>query len=224
MSPIQHGTTRTAIHPIRQRGRRSTLRIAPAGVAALLLWTAAGLSVPAEAADAAAAAAAARRPAKPAGATQAHPGKATPAPAPAGFTLGAPPAWVEPVAVEPAPAALPMAPVQVLLVDRQVRLTGQGTSAGMHRFERWIRQINEAAGLETASRVEIEFDPSTQRLQWHALALWRGGQRIDKAHRNFKRSVESLESPTQPWVGSRCLPGWLGTGAWAVALSGLGPP
>ena len=27
------------------------------------------------------------------------------------------------------------------------------------------------------------------------------------AHRNFKRSVESLESPTQPWVGSRCLPG-----------------
>ncbi len=44
------------------------------------------------------------------------------------------------------------------------------------------------------------------------------------AHRNFKRSVESLESPTQPWVGSRCLPGWLGTGAWAVALSGFGPP
>jgi len=47
---------------------------------------------------------------------------------------------------------------------------------------------------------------------------------IEAAHRNFKRSVESLESPTQPWVGSRCLPGWLGTGAWAVALSGFGPP
>jgi hypothetical protein len=44
------------------------------------------------------------------------------------------------------------------------------------------------------------------------------------AHRNFKRSVESPESPNQPWVGSRCLPGWLGTGAWAVALSGFGPP
>jgi len=44
------------------------------------------------------------------------------------------------------------------------------------------------------------------------------------AHRNFKRSVESPESPNQPWVGGRCLPGWLGTGAWAVALSGFGPP
>lgn len=39
-----------------------------------------------------------------------------------------------------------------------------------------------------------------------------------------RMSVKSLESPTQPWVGSRCLPGWLGTGAWAVALSGFGPP
>jgi hypothetical protein len=50
------------------------------------------------------------------------------------------------------------------------------------------------------------------------------GQLAIAAHRNFKRSVESPESPNQPWVGSRCLPGWLGTGAWAVALSGFGPP
>jgi cytochrome c553 len=49
-------------------------------------------------------------------------------------------------------------------------------------------------------------------------------ERFAVAHRNFKRSVKSLESPTQPWVDSRCLPGWLGTGAWAVALSGFGPP
>ncbi|MBN8507361.1 MAG: transcriptional regulator [Burkholderiales bacterium] len=41
------------------------------------------------------------------------------------------------------------------------------------------------------------------------------------AHRNFKRP---LESPCQPWVGGRCLPGWLETDAWAVALSRFGPP
>lgn len=97
-----------------------------------------------------------------------------------GFSLAPAPAWVEAVPVEPTPAGLPAAPVHVLLIDRQLRLTGQGATAVEQRFDRWVRQVNESAGLEAASRIEIEYDPSVQKLQWHTLALWRQGQRIDK--------------------------------------------
>lgn len=98
------------------------------------------------------------------------------APAPSGFTLAPAPAWVQPLAVEDAPAALPKAPVTLLVRERQTRLSDQATQ----RFVRTVRQVNESAGLEGAAQVEIEFDPGTQRLQWHTLAIWRGGQRLDK--------------------------------------------
>jgi hypothetical protein len=45
---------------------------------------------------------------------------------------------------------------------------------------------------------------------------------ISIVHRKFKRPLESPESPSQPWVGGRCLPGYLETGTWAAALSRLG--
>lgn len=93
-----------------------------------------------------------------------------------GFSIAPPPAWVLPILAEPVPAALPRAPVQVPLVDRQYRLNPLGTERYVHA----VRQIVEAAGLEPASQIEVEFDPTWQRLVLHRIDLIRNAQRIDK--------------------------------------------
>lgn len=96
-----------------------------------------------------------------------------------GYTVTKPPAWVRMVKPDAVPSTLPAAPVHVVLLDRQTRLPDP-KSLAVHWFSRSIRQVNDSSGLEAASRVEFEFDPSTQKLEVHTIALWRGGQRIDK--------------------------------------------
>jgi lipoprotein NlpI/transglutaminase-like putative cysteine protease len=87
------------------------------------------------------------------------------------------PAWVLPMAPDDAlSAALPAAAVQVLLVDRQTRVEAKGAV----RFIHAVRRIHDAAGLQRGAQIELEFDPSHQRLALHQLAVWRGAQRIDK--------------------------------------------
>src|SRR5574343_54054 len=56
------------------------------------------------------------------------------------------PAWVQPVPVD-ATVALPAAPVQILLIDRQTRLDAGATV----RYSRLLRRINDAAGLQKGS-------------------------------------------------------------------------
>lgn len=101
------------------------------------------------------------------------------APRPEGFAIAAAPAWVQASELEATlPAALPRAPVQLALLERQTRVGD--TPAATQRYLRSVRQINEPAGLEAASRIEVEFDPQHQRLVLHGIAVLRGGQRIDK--------------------------------------------
>lgn len=85
------------------------------------------------------------------------------------------PSWVAPTAAEAGSAPVP-APTQFALIDRQTRVGGDGVT----RFERLVRDVHQAAGLETAAQIQIEFDPAYQRLVMHALHIQRGGQRIDK--------------------------------------------
>ncbi len=109
----------------------------------------------------------------------------------AGFTIAQIPAWVTPLAADPAPA-LPMAPLQVLLIDRQTRVERQGGATW--RYQHAVRKINDTAGLQAGAQIEIEFDPSYQKLQLHRLEIWREGKRIDKLDRKL---VKLLHRETQ---------------------------
>lgn len=125
--------------------------------------------------------------AKAPGATTAKaPDKAAP-----GFSIAAAPTWVTPLAVDPA-QALPMAPLQVLLIDRQTRVERAG--AATWRYQHVVRKINDTAGLQAGAQIEIEFDPSYQKLQLHRLEVWREGKRIDKLDR---KQVKLLHRETQ---------------------------
>lgn len=97
----------------------------------------------------------------------------------AGFTIAPRPAWADDTPVEPPPADLPKAAVQVLLVERQTRLSEPG-AAPPHQHRRTVMQVNESAGLEAASRIEIEFAPDHQKLVLHELTVQRGTQRSNR--------------------------------------------
>lgn len=96
--------------------------------------------------------------------------------APQGYTLAPTPAWVKAIPMEGLPSPAP-APLQVLLMDRQTLVGGAG---GTQRYVHNLRQVNETAGLQKGAQIEVEFDPSYQKLVWHQLDVVRGQQRIDK--------------------------------------------
>ncbi|WP_374562532.1 DUF3857 domain-containing protein [Ideonella sp.] len=110
---------------------------------------------------------------------------------PTGFNIAPAPAWVLPVPVDAGLVAqLPKAPLQLLVIDRQTRVEAGDET----RYMRAVRQINETAGLEAGAQLQIEFDPSYQKLTLHKLELWRNGQRIDKLD---ARQVKLLQRESQ---------------------------
>ena len=118
--------------------------------------------------------------------------KAPAAPAPAdGFGLEAAPTWAQPLSPDAAlTAALPKAPLQFLLIDLQTRV-GPGEET---QYRHVVRQVNDAAGLQTGAQIQIEFDPSYQSLLLHRLEIQRGNARIDKLDR---RKVQVLQRESQ---------------------------
>lgn len=64
-------------------------------------------------------------------------------------------------------------------IDEQLQVQGRS----MAEFRRWVRVVNEVSALSSASQVEIEFDPTYQRLVLHTLDVVRGGQRSSKLDR-----------------------------------------
>lgn len=93
-----------------------------------------------------------------------------------GFTIEAVPAWVKPVVADPA-ATMDNAPVQFLMRDFQTRISERGE---VQRYLRSLRQITETAGLEQGAQIQIDFDPSYQRLVFHRLEVLRGQQRLNR--------------------------------------------
>lgn len=65
--------------------------------------------------------------------------------------------------------------VRWLLSETQTRVTEE-TVVG---FVRYAIEIREREGLEEASEIRIEFDPSHQRLELHRVRLHRSGERLD---------------------------------------------
>ncbi|MEK8029592.1 DUF3857 domain-containing protein [Ideonella sp. DXS29W] len=108
-----------------------------------------------------------------------------------GYTTEPVPSWVQPVALDAGLISLlPRSPLYVLLHDMQTRLERNDQVL----FERIVRQVNETGGLENASQIQINFDPSYQRLALHKLEIWRQGSRIDKLP---TRRVQILQRESQ---------------------------
>ena len=106
---------------------------------------------------------------------RATPHAAPATPAAATFTIERNPAWVQPLALDPA-APVPAGPYQLLVSEEQVRVLDHGAEHWHHA----IRQINETSALQQGGQIEMTFDPAYQRLVFHKIEIVRGGQRIDK--------------------------------------------
>ena len=109
------------------------------------------------------------------------PAKGARAPAQAGsapaatFTIERTPAWVQPLAYD-ASVPVPAAPYQFLFTEQQVRVRDGGTE----HYQHTLRQINDTSALQQGGQIEVDFDPSYQRLVFHQIDILRGGQRIAK--------------------------------------------
>lgn len=105
------------------------------------------------------------------------------------FQITPVPAWVVPAEV-PAGAPAEASPMFTRVIDEQVRVE----AATAHFHTRVLRVVREAAGLPSATQIEIEFDPSYQTLALHRIDALRGGRRIAKLDR---RRVELLQREKQ---------------------------
>jgi len=103
------------------------------------------------------------------------------------FDVRSAPAWIDTVAIA-APAANRniRSGIDGLLEDHQVRVDG----ANVSEFFRRVRRVVTPAGVQNASELSIDFDPSYQRLILHDVALIRDGKRIDEMARDDVRIIE----------------------------------
>lgn len=92
---------------------------------------------------------------------------------------GPPPAWVEPAAVDlaaPPSAAAARAGWYWALRDVQINAAAAPRQAYVHL----ARAVENDEGVQAASTIAIEFDPSYQRVAVHALRLHRDGAVLDR--------------------------------------------
>jgi transglutaminase-like putative cysteine protease len=103
------------------------------------------------------------------------------------FEVRRAPAWIDTVAVdEHAATSNVRSGIEGLLDDHQVRVAG----ANVDEYFRRVRQVVTSAGVQNASELNIDFDPSFQRLVLHDVVVIRGGKRIDELARDEVRIIE----------------------------------
>src|SRR5712691_10424050 len=91
------------------------------------------------------------------------------------FDVAPAPRWVDRVAAEmelAVPRNLARYGVYDILADHQVRVGSDGATT--HYF-RTVRKVLTQAGVQNASELTIDFDPSFQRLILHDVTIIRGG-------------------------------------------------
>jgi len=92
--------------------------------------------------------------------------------------IGPAPMWVRPLIVD-APAPEPKNEVRygiyTLLDDHQVHV--DGTVVDYHRR---VRRVLTSGGVQNASELSIDFDPSYESVVLHSIVLLRGGETIDE--------------------------------------------
>ena len=95
------------------------------------------------------------------------------------YTVEPPASWVRrdvPAAGDDAPAAEAQDGVEYLTVDRQVRLTAQGSDT----YCDYVQRLVSEAGVEQMSNISLDFDPHSDRMILHSLQVRRGGRVIDQ--------------------------------------------
>lgn len=103
------------------------------------------------------------------------------------FSVHRAPAWIDTVAVDArAASSNARSGIDGLLEDHQVRVAG----ADVNEYFRRVRRVVSPAGVQNASELNIDFDPSYQRLVIHDVALIRDGKRIDEMARDEVRIIE----------------------------------
>ena len=95
--------------------------------------------------------------------------------APAQPAVAAPPAWVEPVRDLPVLATEGAPAVQTVLNDNQSRLSAQGGAY----YNRRVWKVTRDEGLRALGTQSLSWDPDTETLTLHTLAIRRGGESID---------------------------------------------
>ena len=90
-------------------------------------------------------------------------------------TVGAPPAWVDVAAIPDAPAPDGSPAVQTLLDDNQSRL---GTGGDVF-YTRRVQKVLRTEGLSDLTTESFTWDPDTENLAVHTVAIRRGGKVID---------------------------------------------
>ncbi|HEV8658448.1 MAG TPA: DUF3857 domain-containing protein [Thermoanaerobaculia bacterium] len=106
------------------------------------------------------------------------------------FDVAPPPRWVDRIAAEvefAVPRNLARYGVYDILSDHQIRVAPDGATA--HYF-RTVRKVLTQAGVQNASEVTIDFDPSFQRLVIHEVTILRGGQGSSALHPADIRVIE----------------------------------
>ncbi|MGD8570073.1 MAG: DUF3857 domain-containing transglutaminase family protein [Gammaproteobacteria bacterium] len=92
------------------------------------------------------------------------------------YTLGPVPSWVNTRHVKAGkPDSHSNGPVNYLLIDKQVRLREQP-----EKFFHVATQPVTLAGVETLSKLQINFNPAYQKLTLHFVRVHRSGKKIDK--------------------------------------------
>ncbi|HVE71743.1 MAG TPA: DUF3857 domain-containing protein [Thermoanaerobaculia bacterium] len=113
------------------------------------------------------------------------------------------PSWVEPIDVD---TSVHVAKQNMrwglydLLSDHQVR-AGDGSE---WRYFRTVRSVLSPSGVQNASELELDFDPSFERLVLHHVTLVRGNLRIDALEPDEIRVIEKEdESDNRIYDGER---------------------
>ena len=93
------------------------------------------------------------------------------------FEVRPAPAWIDAVVVDNHAANRDVrSGIDGLLEDHQVRVAG----ANVDEYFRRVRRVITPAGVQNASELSIDFDPSYQRLVLHDVVLIRNDKRLDR--------------------------------------------
>mgnify|MGYP000042914344 CR=1 FL=1 len=112
--------------------------------------------------------------------------------------FAAEPSWLQAVPIPTSATQAAVAGQRYLLVDRQNYVD----SSQVQRFSRFVIQISSTEGLEKASQLAFDFDPSYETLTIHKARVWRNGKPLDRLEPNelrvFQREADLAVNVERP--------------------------
>lgn len=111
------------------------------------------------------------------------------------FTVASPSVWIQPIIYSNDTAKTPGRTdsgheISYPLFDDQFRVSG----SGVERFHHHVSKIRSSSGLEKASQLELDFEPSFQKLIIHYIRIRRGDQTIDALN---LREIKVIQKETE---------------------------